>query len=79
MPCNMGEVYARTMRWLIHNERNIRIIYAGITGALGRSGWHPWLVVLGYYRWCIYAVARMVPPNTKSIIQKVHVIGFWFA
>jgi hypothetical protein len=47
----LAGLYAFGMRWLIQNERTLRMIYSGISGAIGKSGWNPWGILISWYRY----------------------------
>jgi hypothetical protein len=60
--------YALDMRWIFQNERTLRMIYSGISGAIGKSGWNPWGILISWYRWCVYIVLQRLPSTSLVIL-----------
>ncbi|MFY8053020.1 MAG: hypothetical protein ACOVP2_10405 [Armatimonadaceae bacterium] len=64
------------MRWLLQNERTLRMVYSAISGAIGKSGWNPWGILINWYRWSVYAAIQRLPsrslaPFVASWIQTI--------
>jgi hypothetical protein len=44
------------------------MIYSGISGAIGKSDWNPWGILISWYRWCVYIVLQRLPSTSLVIL-----------